>query len=391
MKTNITKTWILIALMSLIFGASAYAYPPDNAAVLYYQACLNYHPYEAKDTDINDYLNGTIELNDDIIAHVQSNRYVIKLVTDASELGFCDWGLDMYGPDWLDLQLPHLSTLRGITRLMIADAKIAAARGDVGVAFDRCLTLHRVAHHVDSHDNLICCLVGICISRIANETIQQLLPVANQDRLNYLKTELAGLEPFSVTQNIQFEFGLFSAQMTKERTEKIVNQWNSYFDSTSGTPLKDLLLDRIAHADDQFYERNRRYCQNIMAAVLESFNLPYSQAYEAMHSNYEKTHLEVVDNPDATLTMMFLPEYPNTLSFGTTTNTFTNAIRVAVEVYLIKAKTGALPDVLPSGLPGDLFSGQDFEYAKTSDAFTLRCRSKDLSKDKIYEYSFKLK
>jgi hypothetical protein len=42
-------------------------------------------------------------------------------------------------------------------------------------------------------------------------------------------------------------------------------------------------------------------------------------------------------------------------------------------------------------LPKDLFSGEDFEYEKKDDGFVLRCRAKDLGKDKIHEYEFKLK
>ena len=49
------------------------------------------------------------------------------------------------------------------------------------------------------------------------------------------------------------------------------------------------------------------------------------------------------------------------------------------------------PVLAPAGLPPDLFSGRDFQYEKTKDGFVLRCQGKDLSKDKIYEYEFKVK
>ena len=67
-----------------------------------------------------------------------------------------------------------------------------------------------------------------------------------------------------------------------------------------------------------------------------------------------------------------------------------NALKTAVEIYLIKAKTGKLPATIPAGLPKDLFSGKDFAYEKTDTGFTLRCRAKDLSKDTIHEYGFKV-
>ena len=58
--------------------------------------------------------------------------------------------------------------------------------------------------------------------------------------------------------------------------------------------------------------------------------------------------------------------------------------------YIIKARTGRLPEKLPADVPRDLFSGEDFEYEKTKDAFLLRCRAKDLDKDEIYQYEFKV-
>jgi hypothetical protein len=49
-----------------------------------------------------------------------------------------------------------------------------------------------------------------------------------------------------------------------------------------------------------------------------------------------------------------------------------------------------LPDEIPADSPKDLFSGKDFEYEKTKDGFVFRCRGKDLFKDEIHEYEFKV-
>ena len=58
---------------------------------------------------------------------------------------------------------------------------------------------------------------------------------------------------------------------------------------------------------------------------------------------------------------------------------------------MIKAKTGKLPDTLPAGLPGDLFSSKPFGYEKTPEGFILRCQGKDLGRNEVYEYEFKMK
>lgn len=51
------------------------------------------------------------------------------------------------------------------------------------------------------------------------------------------------------------------------------------------------------------------------------------------------------------------------------------AVQAAIAVYLIKAKTGQLPQTLPADLPKDPYSGNDFEYQVTERGFILRCRA----------------
>lgn len=65
-----------------------------------------------------------------------------------------------------------------------------------------------------------------------------------------------------------------------------------------------------------------------------------------------------------------------------------NAIRTAIEIYLIMAETEQLPQKLPDNLPMDPYSGQDFEYEITPEGFVLRCREKSISDNKIWEYEF---
>jgi hypothetical protein len=100
---------------------------------------------------------------------------------------------------------------------------------------------------------------------------------------------------------------------------------------------------------------------------------------------------DVKDDPDLFLTELLEPAVDRIFTLTTRFKTHNNAIKTAIELYLIKAKTGKLPDELPSGLPKDLFSGKDFEYEKTADGFILRCQGKDLGKDETYEYEFKVK
>ena len=50
-----------------------------------------------------------------------------------------------------------------------------------------------------------------------------------------------------------------------------------------------------------------------------------------------------------------------------------HAVQAAIAVYLIKAKTGQLPQTLPTDLPKDPYSDKDFEYQATEKGFILHC------------------
>jgi len=68
-----------------------------------------------------------------------------------------------------------------------------------------------------------------------------------------------------------------------------------------------------------------------------------------------------------------------------------NVVKAAVEVYLVVAKTGQLPETLPEGLPKDPYSGKDFDYEITNEGFMLRCRVKPVNERKVRQYEFKVK
>ena len=124
---------------------------------------------------------------------------------------------------------------------------------------------------------------------------------------------------------------------------------------------------------------------------MAAFDLPYEQAYTRLKELSEIPSKEAAKNPDATLTVVLVPAVGKLYGQGIRVKTFSNAVRAAVDIYIVKAKTGRLPDELPAGAPKDLFSSEDFEYEKIDDGFILRCRAEDLLKDKIHEYEFKIK
>ena len=67
-----------------------------------------------------------------------------------------------------------------------------------------------------------------------------------------------------------------------------------------------------------------------------------------------------------------------------------NSVKAAIEIYLIVAKTGELPEELPDGLPKDPYSGKDFNYESTENSFILRCRVKPVNERQVKQFEFKV-
>ena len=95
-------------------------------------------------------------------------------------------------------------------------------------------------------------------------------------------------------------------------------------------------------------------------------------------------------DPGAFMALLLAPATDRIFSLKTRFETHNNAIKAAIEIYLIKAESDKLPDELPAGLGGDEFGGGDFIYEQTAEGFVLRCAGKDLTKGETFEYKFKV-
>ena len=92
---NVIKTTCIL-LIVLTSASLAQAYPPDNAAVLYYKAFLMLQePSKEVSNMMRDLREGKIKPNDQIRQHLQENTYVLEFVEAAAEIRECDWGHDI--------------------------------------------------------------------------------------------------------------------------------------------------------------------------------------------------------------------------------------------------------------------------------------------------------
>ena len=373
---------VLAAIVFFLSTTCVYSYPPDNAAVLYYKAASLYEVDDEMADMLGDLQKGKIEVNDKIREFVKKNRLIINTVLDASEVKNCDWGIDF--SQGLDMLLPYLGSFRKLAYLVIANAEILAAEGDYEAAISRCMSLYKMARHLNDRV-YINYLVGIAVNGITNNCVNRIMSDMPQDMhsLTSLKNQLIEIysTPLSSKPAFWGEREAMLMFMTLEHIPDVVRLCEM------DEPIKEKLLS----ADEAFLERNRAYYENYVTDIIAAFDMPYVEGYAIMKDSAGKMLKDVKENPDATLTGILAPATDRIFSLKTRFETHNNAIKVAIELYLIKARTGKMPDELPTGLSKDLFSGKDFEYEKIAEGFILRCQGKDLGRDEVYEYEFKVK
>jgi len=384
-KNNTIKTIICTVLLVLVFTSVTYAYPPDNAAVLYYRASLAFNTNDAMMDKVMKFNKGDIEVDDEIRKYIEDNKYAIKYYIDAGDAPNCDWGMDY--SEGVELQMPHFSPLRDLARIVRAKAKITADSGDYNQALDLSLSLNKAAYHIAGGGLLISYLVGIAVDALANQCTADILGEMSDNpetliRLRGQIYEVTGKFP-SLTSSLNRDMNTCMQDMTMERVEHILN--------TSGDTDSKEKARIVRRADEKFFSANKEYFLAHKAALLSAIELPYPQSYEQLVRLKEKLSSDSKNKSNAILTEIFVPAIDRVLCLDVRCKTHFNAVKTAIEIYLIKAKTGKLPDALPAGLPGDLFSGKDFKYEKTNEGFTLHCQGKDLSKDEFYKYEFKIK
>jgi hypothetical protein len=153
------------------------------------------------------------------------------------------------------------------------------------------------------------------------------------------------------------------------------------------------VAEHLKNADEAFFEGSRKYYKDhidTVLAIVDSSAL-YAQKFSRLEELDKRASLEAKDNPHAILTAAFMPAIARVLTLDTRARSGDNMLKAAIEVYLVKARTGKLPDRLPTGLPKDAFNDQDFTYAKTADGFTLSRWTDEPAIDKTYQFEFKVK
>lgn len=383
MKTGKHKMISAIGLWVLIVGFCAslgMAYPPDNAAVLYYKTCLEYQKPEGDVKDqLRDAAEGKAAPSPAMRDYIKGQADKIKTLTDAAQIKACDWGHDY--SQGFDMVLVALADMRNLARILLVDANIHMEAGDWQTAMKRCKTSYGMARHIKTDSVLVCNLVGIAMESITNQVMTRMLGQIALDAgdlkqvkslLDKVAKDNPGMKP-CLAQEAQVVTQYTSASALR----RVINE---SVDPAAKIPA----LDEAAYAQAIDYYKQK------MQGLTKAFDLDYAQATQAMDRLEKQIQADADSVPMAKVTAALVPAVGKCLSAEVRGRTGLNALLAAVGVYQARARQGQLPRELPAGLPQDLFSGKDFAYQVTDVGFTLRCQGKDLGKNQVHEYAFRL-
>jgi hypothetical protein len=383
-KKTICSICATLILYALNAWAASLPPDPDNAALLYYQAIL-LHPKPDKATFFEiEKVNRGKDPNEQITKYLdlKACQDTIKLAQSATGLPRCNWGL-LYSQGH-GLHNGVILPLRQLCFLLEVHARTLVADGDYKAALKQSLGIRRFAAHIGD-DTYIMFSTSQAINIRALTSIQHILGFMppDADTLTWLQDQLKTVQgtPWRPEKALKMDrdlelqfhlthpdaFALWKYQLPKANEDESVK--------------KELFtLARELH--DKFLE-----------SALEIFkrDISYEQKYSALRKLTDPLEDRAgKGEPIAILkgcASSVVPYY----NLMVRNAAFFNVTIAAIEIYLIKAKTGQLPKTIPSGLPKDPYSGKEFEYETTKEGFVLRCRVKPMDEREVRQYNLRSK
>jgi len=390
---RIGLNWATAVLCALPASLAAAEPAVDNAALLYYQAFLRCPSYNNIPADLaRGACRGTgcaDDLRDYFKDHPEC-RDVIELVEAASRMRPCKWGVPL--PQRPSFMGYFVGPMRTIDFLFVADARILAAEGDHKAAFDRLLTLRRLAGEMGGAT--IGYILAVQADGLALVSIGHILETAPSDQalLTWLSEKLA-FEPLTcawLSQHLRAEYEeqLWSVRRDEEFLLRIRR-----LTPGAGTPTYRANLEALKNIDDEELMRRvqESYKQFVDSALeILASDLQYEEAYAQLDRVEKEREEEARENPVVKYTYLWTDGIANQYSGLFTLKARLDALRAAVGVYAVKAETGQLPKTLPDGLPKDPFCDEDFKYALTEEGFVLRAPAETIERQGPTEYRFKV-
>jgi len=356
----------------------------DNAALLWYQAFLSRpEPDEPTRVRINEVLRGG-KADGQVRQYLGYCRKTFRLAEMAAQIPQCTWGVSL--PDGTGASGGMTREAHHLTSLLAADARTLASDAHYRVALARCLTIRRLAHHVGD-DTPLMFSVSIAIDSMARRAMQYVLGVTppETNTLRWLRGQLGVVEgaPGSLEKVLQTNLRFLPDEMRKD-ADVLQGIRERIAEETLSEQARE---EALGLSEEEIITRACRAYSRLLDQVLRV--LDSGMSYEQKYAEIGKQTRELTQrsDPAARYAAFWCQAGRITDSYGLIVceRAAYNALKAAIEIYMVVAETGALPHTLPLYLPKDPFSGEPFAYEITGDGFVLRCRSRDLdSSKKLY-------
>ena len=361
---------------------------PGNAALLYYQAFLLRPEPDAAIK--NKFYHGA-EPNRQVRTYLGHCLPVIEIAEIASRMPQCTWGV------WPERGLSvrdFLTEVGNLTTILLMDARTLAADGHYRVALERCLTVRRIARHLSEEPELY--LLSAASDQRPLSTVQHVLGVMppDADILMWFRGQFGGVQVAPPSYAKEFQARI-KTELKHIRTypARLASLRNLLVEGAEDEKAKENARNLT---DEQILLRIRERLQCFLDSIFRI--LDSERTYEQKLAQMQRLISKLTEADDAdpvtkdTLTMMNMRGminivYPHHVWHQANIN----CIKAAVEVYLIVAKTGRLPESLPDYLPKDPSTGQDFVYEITDEGFALHCQDEKFLSRYSRRLEFKVK
>lgn len=412
---------ILVIIFLCVIGVNVVELPPDpnNAALLYYHAIalwadvrsayMDTDEKKVPDETLDDLSkqddSKTVDISDLIrmyqkadelrrqerqkAARQQKRRQTIELIEAASKVPECAWGKMEWGR-------PPITQFRDLVYLLKDDAEVLAADGNYHTALERCFTTRRFTRHIGDGDFTLynTSLSLDTTALLCTKNILEAMPL-NVEMLKWLQNQLLEVQITLESSKKALEYETKRALLNMRKNPESFMEWKAELAAKSfmaGSQREEMV--KILNLT---YEQLIDHAQKSSTDFVNSFVrvLDSDLSYEDKCKELQK----LVDNLRKSFTdptkIMFVTDRLVDLyyRFQIRHDAYYNALRAAMEVYLIKAETGQLPKSYPAGLPKDPYSDNDFKYEITRDGFVLSCTvgQKTEPVQKFTRYEFKVK
>jgi hypothetical protein len=363
----------------------------DNAALLYYQAfLLRPAPDDATSSGIDAVFRGA-EPNKPVRVYLGYCRAMIHTAEVASWIPQCTWGLRPLDPSALNMGSLASQVLQ-LTYVLALDARTLAADGHYQAALARCLTMRRMARHIGD-DTFLALMTATQIDGFARRTMQYVLGVmpATTDILSCLRAQLAVVPgtPPAFEKAIQADLEMEAESLRQNRhVLGLIRQ-----EIAKGAD-EERRTRTLSLTDEEIVAQARATCRQSLNGIFRMLDsdMPYEQKYTQIDEQIRRVAEQYSADPAAgELWALISGRMAERYSLFVRNAAGYNALKAAVEVYLVRAQTDQLPATLPAHTPKDSFSRQDFEYETTPRGFVLRCRARDIYENRVWQYEFNVR